>query len=146
MGTKSHRDPQSEPSAGGQWMALSSDGYVRVSLSNFAKIPLDHLLSGLDDDLMNAAPHAAQVAVISGYTEWLSRTKPAVTLGWDWQLKGVNGHAACHRSGLPRSNIMLIGDFNEDLGDERTAHLLASAVDCLAWQELALAAIQRKYS
>jgi hypothetical protein len=145
MSTKSN-DPHVALTAGGQWLALGSDGYVRVRLSSFLQVPLQHLLSGLDDDLMNAAPQAAQISVISGHTEWLSRTKPALTLGWDWQLQGVDGRASCQRTGLPRSNIMLIGEFNEDLGAERTAILLASAVDALPWQEPALAAIQQKYS
>jgi hypothetical protein len=130
----------------GQWLALGSDGYVRLSLSSLLKIPLEHLLSGLDDDLMNAAPQGAQISVISGHTEWLSRTEPVLTLGWDWELHGVNGHASCQRTGLPRSNIMLIGDANEDLGAEQTATLLAGAVDALPWQEPALTSIQKKYT
>jgi hypothetical protein len=146
MGTKNPSAPQAELKPSGQWMALSSDGYVRVRLSHLLKIPLEHLLSGLDDDLMNAAPQAAQMSAISGYTEWLSSSKPALTLGWDWQLHGVDGQAACQRTGLPRSNIMLVDDFNEDLGAQRTAVLLAGAVDALPWQDRALAAIQQKYS
>jgi hypothetical protein len=139
-------DRQAELTPGGQWLALGPDGYVRLTLSSFLKIALEHLLSGLDDDLMNAAPQGAQISVISGHTEWLSRTKPVLTLGWDWELHGVDGHPSCRRTGLPRSNIMLIGDINEDLGAEQTATLLAGAVDALPWQEPALSAIQKKYS
>jgi len=146
MSADNHSDSDADPYRGNLRMALGSDGYVRVRLSNLFKLPLDHLLSGLDDDLTNATPQAGQLSVISGYTEWLSCTKPALTLGWDWQLQGTHGHSSCRRTGLPRSNIMLVDDFNEDLGAQRTAVLLASAIDALPWQRLTLAAIQQKYS
>jgi hypothetical protein len=126
-------------------IALGLDGYVRLTLSVLVQTPFDHVLSGLDDEVLSVEPHGAQRSAITGYTEWLSHTIPALTLGWDWELCGGAGQTRFVRTGLPRSNIMLVGVSKRDLGDEATALLLADVVDALVWQDLAFAAVKKYY-
>lgn len=133
----------SEPGAG---PCLGADGYVRLALPALHAAQLVHLLSGLDDDVPFTGPQGAQQTAISGYTEWLSSSTPTLTLGWDWELRARYGHVVCVRTSVPRSNIMLIGAANDDLGAAPTASLLATAVDAMPWQGAVLAAIGRKFS
>jgi hypothetical protein len=139
---------QSEPAtaAAATRMSLSEDGYVRLGLAAFILIPLSHLLSGLDEDSATAGGAGASLAVISGYTEWVSGTTPVMSIGWDWRLDASQGQPCCIRQSEPSSNIMLVDPQGRDLGPTRTAFLLGRTVDTMAWQAQALRAINARYS
>ncbi|MBU2847965.1 DUF4902 domain-containing protein [Acidithiobacillus ferriphilus] len=123
------------------FMRLSPDGYVRLTPEQFQAIPLVHLLSGLDPDEPLPLHEGASRTDISGYTEWVSEMAPVITLGWDWRMEGASaGQARYLRTGLPRSNIMLVDNLRQDLGPANTAKLLEAAIDKTAWQ----VAVQRQ--
>ncbi len=83
---------------------------------------------------------------ISGYTEWVSETAPVITLGWDWRMEGAPGQARYLRTGLPRSNVMLVDDLRQDLGPANTAKLLEATIDKTAWQAVVHAHIMDRYA
>ena len=114
---------------------LSEDGYVRLAPETFSSIPLVHLLSGLDDDSPVLHSEGASLARISGYTEWVSSTTPAITVGWDWGLDVSQGQPRYVRLGAPRSNTMLVDPMQRDFGPAKTSMLLGVAIDALVWQE-----------
>ena len=116
------------------FMRLSPDGYVRLTLEQFQAIPLVHLLSGLDPD--EPLP----------LHEGASQTAPVITLGWDWRMEGASGQARYLRTGLPRSNIMLVDDLRRDLGPANTAKLLEAAIDKTAWQAAVRLHIMDRYT
>ncbi|WCE93258.1 DUF4902 domain-containing protein [Acidithiobacillus ferriphilus] len=123
------------------FMRLSPDGYVRLTPEQFQAIPMVHLLSGLDPDEPLPLHEGASQTDISGYTEWVSETAPVITLGWDWRMEGASaGQARYLRTGLPRSNIMLVDNLRQDLSPANTAKLLEAAIDKTAWQ----VAVQRQ--
>lgn len=115
-------------------LALSQDGYIRMTLLQLQGIPLLHLISGLDEDCS---------ATIAGYTEWLSEGQPAITLGWDWCMVG---HGKLQRVDEPRSNLMLVDETGRDLGFEATLAALAGFVDGMDWQKTTLSALEERYS
>lgn len=119
---------------GNNMLALSNDGYIRMTLLQLQGIPLQHLLSGLDEDCS---------ATIAGYTEWLSEGQPAITLGWDWCMVG---HAKLQRVDEPRSNLMLVDEAGCDLGYDATLVLLGKFVDGMEWQKTTLSALEERYS
>ena len=133
--------PESEsastPHAAGAALVVSKDGYLRLTLSAFRAIALRHLFSGLDTDSDSETPnhHAAgaSAASILGFTEWVSDTTPAVSVGWDWRLDTNAGPPRYVRDGEVRSNIMLIEPGLGDLGDLATSATLSAAVDALSW-------------
>lgn len=119
-------------------LQLSPDGYVRLTLEQFQAIVLRHLWSGLDQE-DSASLHEGEGAIltrITGYTEWVSETVPAISLGWDWQLQELSGQARYFRVGSQRSNIMLIDSLEHDLGPIQTDLLLGQSIDKMAWQEV----------
>jgi len=128
------------------FMRLSPDGYVRLTLEQFQAIPLVHLLSDLDHDEYPPLHEGASQTHISGYTEWVSETAPVITLGWDWRLEGASGQTHYLRTGLPRSNIMLVDDQRRDLGPANTAKLLEAAIDKTNWQTTVQRLIMDKYA
>lgn len=113
---------------------LSVDGYVRLTLDTLSATPLVHLISGLDEDARSNVHEGASSIAISGYTEWISTSKPTVTIGWDWRLDVSQGKLLYIRLDHPRSNIMLIDPRQNDFGHARTMTLLQSVIDSLAWQ------------
>ncbi|MGX2030058.1 DUF4902 domain-containing protein [Methylocaldum gracile] len=123
-------------------VTLCKDGYVRLTFETFRNLPLFHLLSCLDEDNPVLSSEGAILTMISGYTEWISTTTPAITLGWDWQLTASRGQALCVRIGEPRSNVMLVDAQQDDLGTVKTASLLKTAIDQLSWQD----AVVRSFS
>lgn len=117
--------------------ALSSDGYLRLTLPAFRTMALMHVMSELELEGKHASagPAGASLASIIGYTEWASRSRPAMSLGWDWRLDTSTGRPRYERIGEVRSNIMLLDSQERDLGGVATETLLCIAVDSLAWQQ-----------
>lgn len=132
-----HNQTDSERHAldGPPMMSLSEDGYVRLTLDSFRATPLKHLLSGIDEDTPVLSWEGASFGPITGYTEWVSVTTPAITLGWDWRLDVSRGRPTYERLGAPRSNVMLIDAQRHDLGPIRTESLIETFIDSFAWQE-----------
>lgn len=139
-------DAEAYPSAGEPMIILSEDGYVRLTLETFLSTPLVHLLSGLDDDNPIVSQGGASLARISGYTEWVSTTTPAITIGWDWELSVLQGHALYVRLGAPRSNAMFVDAMQHDLGSAKSTLLLVTTIDALAWQKEAQKHIVTRYA
>jgi len=124
-------------------ISLSADGYIRLRPLLFQATELQHLMSGLDDGVL---PRMDSGAAIVGYTEWVSLTNPAITVGWDWQLSAMDGAPGCVRIADPFSNVMFIDEDSRDLGPVRTARLLGEAIDARPWSSTVLAAIAARYS
>lgn len=116
-------------------MNLCKDGYVRLTPETFKITQLVHLVSGLDADSNLTSQEGGSLASISGYTEWVTSTMPAITLGWDWWLDSSQGKVVYVRLGAPRSNVMFIDTIQCDLGYGKTSALLVTAIDALAWSE-----------
>ncbi|WP_226467709.1 DUF4902 domain-containing protein [Luteimonas panaciterrae] len=127
---------------------LAENGIVRLKLAALLDLPLVHLLSGLDEDLheQEQGLHGATRATISGYTEWVTRSVPVITLGWDWKLDTLRGSPDLVRVGEPRSNVMLVDVRGSDLGFDKTSVLIESAIDSLPWQQVVMKTIDARYS
>jgi len=129
----------------GQVLRLSPDGYIRLLPTAFRLVELQHLVSGVDE--AGEVGGDARSSPIVGYTEWVSGSnRPAITIGWDWQL-GIAGEGRdCRRLGDPRSNVMLLDVDNEDLGLVWTCRYLAAAIDSMEWSDRVLNAVALRYS
>ena len=129
-------------------IAPSEDGYVRLSQVRMRAIPLVHLISGLDTDPAgtDAGPVGATRAAIAGYTEWLSLTIPALSLGWDWTLESTDRELRYQRVGEPRSNVMLLDVHGRDLGPRSSAVALALLVYDFNWQDTVANFVRTRYS
>jgi Domain of unknown function (DUF4902) len=129
-------------------LAVSPDGYVRLTTTAFRAIPLSHLLSELDADvgLPPSTASGATLASIVGYTEWSSQTTPALSLGWDWRIATAAGQVRYQRDGEVRSNIMLVDARRRDLGALATGVLLCVAIDMLEWERAVDHYISNRYA
>lgn len=122
-------------------MRLSPDGLLRLSLDELLSLPIEHLVSGVDTELAGACPVAlrecGRQTVISGYTEWVSASSPAVSIGWDWQLQLSQAQQTFEwaRLGQPRTNVMLVYAAGGDTGWIKNLELLTTVVDALPWQD-----------
>jgi hypothetical protein len=94
---------------------------------------LQHLISGFDEDMPADSAMAAVVTAITGYTEWVTMTTPAITLGWDWQLDTASTLQLI-RVSEPRCNVMLLDSARNDLGYAKTCALLEVYIDRMDWQ------------
>ncbi len=126
--------------------ASSLDGLVRLSLDGILSIHLRHLISGIDAEEHAGTGSCGCRTVLSGYTEWIGDTEPALTMGWDWSVESHGGTHRWVRTGPPRSNIMLIDKTEQDLGWEKNLAILATFVDAMAWAEQAKQAIAIRYT
>ena len=114
-------------------MRVSTDGLVRLTFDELMSLPIFNLLSGLDADDSCMLASCGSSTTISGFTEWISRTHPTVTLGWDWCLVSRSGTALWTRLGTPRTNVLLL---REDGGEKTLALSLeqvGAVVDALPW-------------
>ncbi|HEY3730677.1 MAG TPA: DUF4902 domain-containing protein [Steroidobacteraceae bacterium] len=129
-------------------LRLSDDGYVRLTLAALRTIKLTHLISELDPDTRPSPCRAsgASAASIVGFTEWVSHTTPALSLGWDWRIATIAGQVRYEREGEVRSNAMLINVRGRDLGETASGVLLCIAVDRLEWKQVVDDYISNRYA
>lgn len=113
---------------------LSQDGYVRLTFEAFQQTEMSHCLSGIHDDRPSNNGAGATYSDITGYTEWVSNSTPAITIGWDWKMACISGTANLVHAGIPGSNLMFLDQHNQDLGLELTQHLLVTWLDVFSWQ------------
>ena len=119
-------------------------GLVRLSLDEALSSTLVHLASGLDEE---TAPRGCCGCAthISGYTEWVSRGAPVITLGWDWRICACPWPPLWQRLGTPRSNVMLVDAARHDVGWQRNLMMLTTLIDALPWSECTSRAIALRY-
>ena len=115
-------------------ITLSHDGYVRLTPECFVQVRLVHLHSGVDEDRPLASAEGATLSSITGYTEWVSATQPAITVGWDWQMTARDGQIWFIPVGYPRSNLMFVDKHGNDRGPRATEALLRSWIKSFEWQ------------
>lgn len=113
---------------------FSSDGYLHLPRRRLERMPLQHLLSGMDDEPAAADPHCGAATTLSGYTEWVSPVEPALSIGWDWAWQGTPAGGGIVRQGLPRTNLLLVSDTQEPLPLEESLEMLARFIDAIDWQ------------
>jgi len=113
---------------------VSDDGYIRLSFGELQSVNLRHLISGLDEDMPTDISAGAVIAMITGFTEWITPKSPAITIGWDWKMHVAHNRVQLQRVGDPRSNIMLQDKDRVDVGPTKTALLLEVWIDTLDWE------------
>jgi hypothetical protein len=128
-----------------QSLTVSADGYVRLTRTRLRQLSLVHLLSGLDVEVESYARGAGACATsISGFTEWVTQTDPALSIGWYWRLAALQ--RTYQRLDHPFSNIMLIDGHRRDFGHQTTAILLGGEIDSLPWQAVVERHIREGYT
>lgn len=112
-------------------MEISSQGLVRLTYEALSALHLNHLLSGVDTDCSDDA--CGRPTELTGFTEWITQTSPAITIGWDWRIAFKNGQGCYERLGQPRSNVMLINDEGQDQSWNQNLNQLGQFVDSVPW-------------
>lgn len=116
---------------------ISTDGYLRIPISQALALDLRHLMTGVDEDETDDPGRVRRCgaqATISGYTEWAGHQDPNISIGWDWQLDVLPSGLRFVRVGLPRSNVLIV-DQGGDLEVPLNLIALATVVDRFNWQE-----------
>ena len=128
-------------------LTIFPDGYMRLTVEELRQISLVHLLSGLDEDNPALLQEGAIFSEITGYTEWVSTTSPAISIGWDWMLQSSQAGAVYYkRVSDPRSNLMLVDAQQRDLGPAKTATLIGKVVDKIVWRSVVQNYISTRYA
>ncbi|MEJ8824956.1 DUF4902 domain-containing protein [Variovorax humicola] len=127
--------------------ATSMDGLLRLRQHDLDSLNLVHLISGIDEDLVDqAATPCGASTTLCGYTEWVSTQEPSVTLGWDWQLETRPTSSRVVRLGLPRTNVLVVSGERNPLPWEESLEVLASFIDNFDWNAPAFDAVCKRYS
>jgi hypothetical protein len=117
------------------------DGYIRLTSESFLQVEILHLFSGMDEDRPIVIGAGANSSTITGYTEWASHGTPAISIGWDWELIGVQGKAQLIQTGTPGSNLMFVNQHGLDMGSAKTTAMLVDWLNTFHWQTDTLSAI-----
>ena len=123
-------------------MFISPDGLVHLSMEELLSVPMQHLISGIDEDDEPPVKRCGTVVSISGYTEWVSSTQPEVSIGWDWHLQATRLGLQWVRIGLPRTNVMIQSKAPKHLDWQVNLVVLATVVDALPWQQQVIASLE----
>lgn len=84
--------------------------------------------------------------MISGYTEWLSDSTPALTMGWDWKMDFVDQRIQLRRVSVPYSNIMMQDANHQDIDYGKSILLQEMFVDGFDWQTAVQKQLSSRYS
>lgn len=127
-------------------LSVSADGYIRLSFAELQAIALSHLISGLDENIPAAIPSGVTATDITGYTEWVSLTTPAITIGWDWQMGADHNGIQLRKISESRSNVMFKNEDGKDIGPEETMTMLEGLIDGLDWIDAVRSYIDQRYA
>ncbi len=135
--------PQQDQAAQGvaPMFIASGDGYIRLKFELFQDVKMVHLYSGIDEEKPITTGDGAHLTTITGYTEWVTQGTPALSIGWDWELIGVQGKARLIQTGTLGSNLMFVNQHGLDSGAAQTLILLEGWLDSFPWQTATLNAI-----
>jgi Domain of unknown function (DUF4902) len=114
-------------------MRLSSEGLVHMSINELLSMPINHLVSGIDNGELAPAQACGQQTAISGHTEWVGEGDASITIGWDWCLESGGDRIALYRVGVPRTNVVLTDEDGRDRPWDTSLEHIASVVDALPW-------------
>jgi len=115
-------------------MEYSETGAVKLNVHELHPLQLMHLFSELDQCTQRCPADCGCIAALQGYTEWISTTQPALSLGWDWAYVMYAGKAEMRRDGPPRTNIQLINAQGVVIAWPLNLAILSDYVDQLSWQ------------
>lgn len=116
-------------------MKISPDGLIHLSMKELLNTPLVHFYSHMDHEITAPIQQCGTVALINGYTEWISATHPTVSLGWDWFLDISHNGIQWTRCGPPRTNLVLLDEHATAYDWTSNLVQLAVVVDRLPWQD-----------
>ncbi len=120
----------------------SPDGYVRLPEHTLASLRLTHVMSGLDDALLDELRMHSIDTQLAGYTEWQRAHQPGIahiTISWDWYLDRITG-AFVIAWGDVRSNVMGINRYGSDIGMTHTSAALSRRLARLNWPNIVITA------
>ena len=119
-----------------------NDGHLRLDYKKAISIEWTHLLSGVYGDEFNESSKTH----ISGYTEWISRTHPVISISWDWKIDCSTKQLYYLLTGKIFSNLMLTHSTSgADLGYEETNEYLLNLVHHLDWEKTVSTYIEEQY-
>jgi len=127
-------------------LCLSADGYIRLSKIVLESIRLRHLDSGLYDDSPDITAAFDMACELLGYTEWVTDTQPAISIGWDWSIVHMHNPPRYKMVGLPFSNIIIQDSSFKDLESEVCMNYLGVLVNQMDWSQVVDAFITKRYS
>lgn len=112
-----------------------SDGYVRLNLGAFLRLPFEHRRAWEDVQLREDLASENIATLRAGYCEWASKTEgTVVSLGWVWYEDSSRRETLVATEGIS-SNVMLLDQGGSDLGWRKTASLLKAWLLSQPWQQ-----------
>lgn len=112
---------------------MSPDGYIRLRLASLSTLSFVHLFSESDTGFLQELQAQTVPACSAGFSEWVSDTNPAVSIGWGWFIHSDSERMMLAPDGV-RSNVMLIDMQGYDLGPQKTASLFGAWLNTFDWQ------------
>ncbi|MDR0806023.1 MAG: DUF4902 domain-containing protein [Enterobacteriaceae bacterium] len=88
-----------------QLVMLTDDFRVSVELDFFDNIEFVHLHSAAYEEPASQHSLGGTLTVINGYTEWVSKISPIISIGWDWELCYENANCHYVKTGGVFSNV-----------------------------------------
>jgi len=125
---------------------LSKDGYIRLNEEMLRSIDYNHFSSGLYEEPLNRECINDTQSELVGYAEWVSKTIPKMSIGWDWLFDYKRYQPSYAMVGLPYSNIILQDKNGKDLESEMSLKILASFINSWDWMSGLNSFITQKYS
>jgi hypothetical protein len=120
---------------------ISSDGYIRLPLNDLSTLPFIHLASDSDSDFLAELQAQTIPALAAGFSEWMSETTPAISVGWGWYIHSPSRRLLLAPDAV-RTNVMLTDIYGYDLGPTVTSNLFGSWLTIYDWQRAVSVALK----
>jgi len=125
-------------------LTLSDDGLIRMTYEEFRKLSIFHYFSEIE---LDSESECDTEIVMRGFTEWITKTKPTISIGWDWKLESSSSSPYYSLDGTPFSNLMFIDENkNNDVGKEITTKCLMKYIANSKWQKEVMDCLSERYS
>lgn len=126
-------------------LTLGEDGYVRLTFQDLLTADMQHISSDIYINTNRYSNATDCSEGIEGYTEWISRGSPGISIGWDWSFTYNNKRPVYTITGKPFSNLQLVDKNLNDIEFEENLYLIKSYACMLDWERIVDGCIRSKY-
>lgn len=130
-----------ESQRGAEQSGCGLDCRVYINVDDFHSLQFSHLYSAAYEEPEWLHSTGGVVTTIGGYTEWVSGDSPAISIGWDWELRFENAICRFVKAGPVFSNIAFQryeGSGIVTCDENYLQRVLTNKLDTMKWENMIL--------
>lgn len=122
-------------------IVLLDSGVICVRSTALSSIVFTHFHSQFEELFFNEEKSGWNKNIETGSTEWVSVSKPTISVGWDWELRWHSGAQRLDRLESYRSNLKVVDERDVEVDVLTVEAMLTTVFRQCRWESTVLEAL-----